>query len=170
MLLIMHNLQYYWNKYLFILEHSLNVMLSDICMISVAQEILMLMLLSMAVALNKQAPPCVFHILKRPWRTIENADSDADDCIMNVNVLDYIPDIHNMHRGVTLLLNLLDSYVSPGITEEEFHLLFVKCDCGYILTRRAFKDHICAEGGSNPTRMTSIEGLDRMMDVIVSFM
>jgi hypothetical protein len=47
-------------------------------------------------------------------------------------------------RSVSNLLELLDSRVRPGVTEDEFGVLFVKCECGYILTKRAFKDHACA--------------------------
>lgn len=47
-------------------------------------------------------------------------------------------------RNVSNLLELLDSRVRPGVTEIEFCSLFVKCDCGYILTKRAFNDHACS--------------------------
>jgi len=47
-------------------------------------------------------------------------------------------------RSVTLLLNLLDSRVRHGVMEDEFHRLFVRCDCGYVFTRRAANHHACA--------------------------
>jgi hypothetical protein len=40
-------------------------------------------------------------------------------------------------------LGLLDSRVQPGVTVAEFQHLFVRCECGYILTKRAFKYHAC---------------------------
>jgi hypothetical protein len=47
-------------------------------------------------------------------------------------------------RNVSNLLELLDSRVRPGVTEIEFRRLFVKCECGLILTKRAFNDHACS--------------------------
>ena len=47
-------------------------------------------------------------------------------------------------RNVSNLLELLDSRVRPGVTEIEFRRLFVKCECGLILTKRAFNDHVCS--------------------------
>jgi len=86
-------------------------------------------------------------------RTVENVDSNADNHIANVNVSDFIPDIHNTH---------LDSCVHLRVTEDEFHTLFVQCNCRYILTWRAIKNYIC---GLNSTRMSiflkrSVEGSD----------
>jgi hypothetical protein len=47
-------------------------------------------------------------------------------------------------KNFSNLLELLDSRVRPGVTEIEFRHLFVKCECGYILTKRAFNDHACS--------------------------
>jgi len=38
----------------------------------------------------------------------------------------------------------LDTSGRPGLTESEFKMLFAKCVCGLIMTRRVFRDHICA--------------------------
>jgi len=38
----------------------------------------------------------------------------------------------------------LDAWSNPGLTEATFRTLFVKCCCGLVTTRRAFKDHVCA--------------------------
>lgn len=46
-------------------------------------------------------------------------------------------------RGQSGLLELLDSRVRPGITEDEFKYLFVRCACGGFFTRRAHRDHAC---------------------------
>lgn len=46
--------------------------------------------------------------------------------------------------GQSSLLELLDSRVRPGITENEFKYLFVRCACGEFFTRRAHGDHACA--------------------------
>jgi hypothetical protein len=77
-------------------------------------------------------------------------DIDTPDLIANIDnpsliPMEAIPTIrtHSIRRSVTLLLNLLDSRVRPGVTEDEFRWLFVRCDCGYILTRRASRDHAC---------------------------
>ena len=49
------------------------------------------------------------------------------------------------HRSITELLQLLDARVQPGVTVAEFRRLFVRCDCGLITTRRAFKEHVCSK-------------------------
>ena len=38
----------------------------------------------------------------------------------------------------------LDSWGRPGLHETEFKRLFVKCECGLVMTRRVFKEHECA--------------------------
>jgi hypothetical protein len=38
----------------------------------------------------------------------------------------------------------LDSLERPGISEGDFMKLFVKCDCGYVVTHRSFRFHECA--------------------------
>jgi hypothetical protein len=48
-------------------------------------------------------------------------------------------------RATSTLLELLDSRVRPGVTDDEFQALFVRCECGLILTRRAFRDHNCSK-------------------------
>lgn len=47
-------------------------------------------------------------------------------------------------KGQSFLLELLDSRVRPGITENEFKYLFVRCACGEFFTRRAHRDHACS--------------------------
>lgn len=47
-------------------------------------------------------------------------------------------------RGQSGLLELLDSRVNPGITEDQFKYLFVRCICGEFFTRRAHRDHACS--------------------------
>jgi hypothetical protein len=59
--------------------------------------------------------------------------------------------------SISNLLELLDSRVRPGVTEAEFRTLFVKCDCGYLFTRRAFKDHACAGASINLTQEEVID-------------
>lgn len=49
-------------------------------------------------------------------------------------------------RQVTsTLLELLDSRVRPGVTDDEFQRLFARCECGLISTKRAFRDHSCTK-------------------------
>jgi hypothetical protein len=48
-------------------------------------------------------------------------------------------------RSISNLLELLDSRVRPGLTGDEFGHLFVRCECGLILTRRAFRGHGCSK-------------------------
>lgn len=38
----------------------------------------------------------------------------------------------------------LDSFTRPGLSEPEFNRLFAKCHCGLVMTRRVFRNHICA--------------------------
>ena len=38
----------------------------------------------------------------------------------------------------------LDSWTRPGLSEAEFNRLFAKCHCGLVMTRRVFRNHICA--------------------------
>jgi len=47
-------------------------------------------------------------------------------------------------RTVLDRLIRLDSCTQPGISEAEFHRLFAKCRCGLVMTRRVFRNHICA--------------------------
>jgi hypothetical protein len=47
-------------------------------------------------------------------------------------------------RTVLDRLIRLDSCTRPGISEAEFHRLFVKCRCGLVTTRRVFRAHVCA--------------------------
>jgi len=46
-------------------------------------------------------------------------------------------------RSISALMELLDSRVRPGVTRAEFKDLFVRCECGLILTRRSFWQHKC---------------------------
>jgi hypothetical protein len=50
------------------------------------------------------------------------------------------------YKSITNLLELLDSRVGAGVTEVEFRRLFVRCDCGHIFTKRAFRTHACTRG------------------------
>jgi hypothetical protein len=55
-----------------------------------------------------------------------------------------VPAPTSSYRRVSNLLDLLDAHVRPGVTEAEFKTLFVKCEeCRLILTRRAYRRHIC---------------------------
>ena len=47
------------------------------------------------------------------------------------------------YKSVMNLLELLDAHVGVGVTEVEFHRLFVRCDCGHIFMMRAFRTHAC---------------------------
>jgi hypothetical protein len=38
----------------------------------------------------------------------------------------------------------LDTSRRPGLSESDFIRLFAKCSCGLIMTRRVFRDHVCA--------------------------
>jgi len=38
----------------------------------------------------------------------------------------------------------LDSWIRPGLSGPEFNRLFARCNCGLIMTRRVFRNHICA--------------------------
>lgn len=48
-------------------------------------------------------------------------------------------------KSTSTLLELLDSRVRPGVTEQEFGNLFARCECGLILTCRAFHVHRCSK-------------------------
>lgn len=41
------------------------------------------------------------------------------------------------------LLDKLDARKQPGITAGEFSKLFGRCECGVIMTQRAFAEHRC---------------------------
>jgi hypothetical protein len=90
-------------------------------------------------------------------------DIDLLDHVLEIDAPDLIPrrqlgpSIRSAHKGVNLLLNLLDSRVRPGVTKVEFRRLFVKCDCGYIMTRRALGDHACGEGEIERVQMDLTE-------------
>jgi hypothetical protein len=38
----------------------------------------------------------------------------------------------------------LDSWTRPGLSGPEFNRLFAQCRCGLVMTRRVFRNHICA--------------------------
>ena len=46
-------------------------------------------------------------------------------------------------KTVPELLEQLDARVRPGIPDSEFLKLFVRCECGLVVTRRAFGEHKC---------------------------
>jgi hypothetical protein len=46
-------------------------------------------------------------------------------------------------RTVYDQLMKLYTWTKPGLTEEEFRELFVKCECGLIMTVKVFDDHEC---------------------------
>lgn len=61
-----------------------------------------------------------------------------------------VPAPVNGRNSVSNLLELLDARVRPGVTEGEFKSLFVKCDhCRLILTRRAYRRHVCKSTEEN---------------------
>jgi len=69
-----------------------------------------------------------------------------------------VPIRANGRSSTTTLLELLDSRVRPGVTDDEFRNLFVRCECGLILTSRAFSQHACSKeildltgGDTDPT-------------------
>ena len=43
------------------------------------------------------------------------------------------------------LIGQLDAWVKPGITGAQFQKLFYQCQCGIIMTRRAFLMHECSD-------------------------
>ncbi|KIM75849.1 hypothetical protein PILCRDRAFT_13225 [Piloderma croceum F 1598] len=129
---------------------------------------------------NEPAPPRVFHISENgslhailgPESIDTNERTNLSDLVPDINLLDHVleidapdlvprrqlgPSIRSAHKGVNLLLNLLDSRVHLGVTKVEFCRLFVKCDCGYIMTRRALRDHACGEGEIERVQMDLTE-------------
>jgi hypothetical protein len=61
---------------------------------------------------------------------------------------DYVPalpaPVEPFVKTATHLLLRLDSHVRAGITEDEFYRLFVRCsNCGLIMTKRVFDEHVC---------------------------
>jgi hypothetical protein len=60
-------------------------------------------------------------------------------------------------RSISTLLELLDSRVRPGVKADEFRRLFVRCDCGYIVTRRAYRNHACAGESMEPAKNDVID-------------
>jgi hypothetical protein len=60
-----------------------------------------------------------------------------------------VPAPVNGRNSVSNLLELLDARVRPGVTQDEFKSLFVKCDCRLILTRRAYRRHVCKSTEEN---------------------
>jgi hypothetical protein len=49
------------------------------------------------------------------------------------------------HHSKTMaeLLDKLDARKQPGITAGEFSRLFGRCECGLMMTQRAFGEHRC---------------------------
>ena len=48
-------------------------------------------------------------------------------------------------KGTGELFEQLDAWVKPGITGAQFRKLFYQCECGIIMTQRAFHTHKCLE-------------------------
>ena len=49
------------------------------------------------------------------------------------------------HAKIALdMLLKLDSWTRRGLSEAKLRRLFARCSCGLIMTRRIFKDHVCA--------------------------
>lgn len=46
-------------------------------------------------------------------------------------------------KSISNRLRTLDSCFRPGLLEADFWRLFMKCRCGFLMTRRAFKNHPC---------------------------
>lgn len=49
-------------------------------------------------------------------------------------------------RGIETALDQflrLDSNLRPGLLQAEFDRLFAKCNCGLLMTRRVFRNHVC---------------------------
>lgn len=79
-------------------------------------------------------------------------DADADlisDCGVPVRKrVKRIEPIRTTGRDIlptSTLLELLDLRVRPGLTDDEFGRLFVRCGCGLILTHQAFHQHSCSK-------------------------
>lgn len=100
--------------------------------------------------------------LKHPLRSSTCQPSDfevSNDYVLHVrfnNILTSITGSQNLFAAIPLrqpppnkILDVLDhllkldSPVAPGLLQDEFRKLFVKCHCGKVTTRRAFKAHIC---------------------------
>jgi hypothetical protein len=58
---------------------------------------------------------------------------------------------------------LLDAMTEPGLPQFKFTRLFAKCGCGWITTRRAFENHVCA---ANHPVIDLTDGNDSIDDVI----
>jgi hypothetical protein len=63
----------------------------------------------------------------------------------------YARPVRRLESTLDRLLRL-DSWTRPGLSKLEFNRLFAKCDCGLVMTRRVFRNHVCAvaEAAADP--------------------
>ena len=59
----------------------------------------------------------------------------------------------------------LDAAIRPGLTQAHFHLLFVRCTCGLVMTRRAYPAHYCVKE-PEVVELTDIDDSEMEPDVI----
>jgi len=52
-------------------------------------------------------------------------------------------------------LLILDSWVRPGLREADFQVLFTKCQCGLVTTKRVFAEHECLEDENDVIDLSS---------------
>jgi hypothetical protein len=63
--------------------------------------------------------------------------------IIFTSIATYARPVRRLESTLDRLLRL-DSWTRPGLSKLEFNRLFAKCDCGLVMARRVFRNHVCA--------------------------
>jgi hypothetical protein len=77
------------------------------------------------------------YLLPHPIHLIIGTDS------LFTSIATYARPARRLEGTLDRLLQL-DSWTRPGLSKLEFNRLFAKCDCGLVMTRRVFRNHVCA--------------------------
>jgi len=88
-------------------------------------------------SIEAHVPPPVMYMPQRRFPDVLNPPASA--------IVKYErPAGRSDAESVVARLLRLDSCIRAGVPEAEFNRLFAKCRCGLVMTRRVFRQHVCA--------------------------
>lgn len=71
--------------------------------------------------------------------------TDRPTLLTDIKDSHLVPHRAPVRRDRKSVLDLFELLDSRGVTDADFKTLFVRCNCGLITTRRAFRKHNCQE-------------------------
>ncbi|KIM86990.1 hypothetical protein PILCRDRAFT_4230 [Piloderma croceum F 1598] len=95
---------------------------------------------------GERVPPKVAHVSEIhqvPSTSRRSKRSGVMSGIKTDAILQRRPPVMRPSHKTANLLAKLDARERPGIPEVDFMRLFRKCECGYVMTHRASRDHDC---------------------------